>query len=197
MQPNTVPTEVLVNILEYHIDSAKAALNVSQVSKVWHTTIMGTTKSPSEYGTNEYYEEANGVWKKLYLQNFMKSIQIYKNAHNGLKIKNWYGAYKRRALFVKKHPKSAVINTAPFDHDDSDAHIIENCPEVDFLCPLKFEDLEDVGEYGARFCNQCKQKVYHCGNEHTLIEHVNEGHCVSYIKERVMIMGMMRPMHRF
>jgi hypothetical protein len=93
-----------------------------------------------------------------------------------LKIKNWVGVYKRRSKTLKQN-----LTTKK--------HIIENCPEMDFLCPLNYEDLENLGKYKQRYCNQCKKNVYQCGNEIELMTHVEKGHCVTFIYAERRFLG--------
>ena len=57
---------------------------------------------------------------------------------------------------------------------------IQNC-NFDFECPVNFLELQETENAHTRFCEQCKENVYLCGNLEELQAHSQAGHCVSLV----------------
>ncbi len=51
---------------------------------------------------------------------------------------------------------------------------------MEFICPLKFEDLKTTTNNNVRFCNTCHKNVYRVETMTELKQLQREGKCVSF-----------------
>jgi uncharacterized protein (TIGR02996 family) len=58
---------------------------------------------------------------------------------------------------------------------------VENCngPRFAFQCDKRWEDLGRTEDDLIRFCDDCRQNVYHCGSVEEANRHAQQGHCVA------------------
>lgn len=57
---------------------------------------------------------------------------------------------------------------------------IENCRETfEFECPQRWDRLTWTEDASVRFCESCKQNVYHCSSVAEARTHARQGHCVA------------------
>ena len=56
------------------------------------------------------------------------------------------------------------------------------CEQVDwrFRCPKQWDDLEETGQAGLRYCSACKKTVFFCDSFQELSLRSREGRCVAF-----------------
>jgi uncharacterized protein (TIGR02996 family) len=76
---------------------------------------------------------------------------------------------------------------------------IENCGRArsrarslfEFECPRRWEALRTTPDKRVRFCDSCKQRVYHCASIEEAQRHARRGHCVA-LDSRVELTPVVR-----
>jgi hypothetical protein len=63
--------------------------------------------------------------------------------------------------------------------------ILKNC-EMEFECPLLWDNLEKTNKENKRYCSECKEKVYHCKTETELKKYTEKGKCVFFEIEDIV-----------
>jgi uncharacterized protein (TIGR02996 family) len=53
----------------------------------------------------------------------------------------------------------------------------------EFECPLRWENLKPTGRATVRFCEACRQKVYHCQSLREVFRRARQGKCVAVDEE--------------
>jgi hypothetical protein len=101
----------------------------------------------------------NAVWRKLFLQR-------WPNQNKQLQLKSWVTLYKRRSAVEK-----------PTKGEFEPIHI-ENC-NLEFTCPLLWENLKNTSNHDERFCNKCQKTVYEVSDLDKLRQYSQLGRCVS------------------
>jgi hypothetical protein len=67
-----------------------------------------------------------------------------------------------------------------FFNNIEERHLIDSCPEMEFKCPMVFEDFTPTDDEKVRFCNVCSKNVYRCDDMVELKKHWERGNCVSF-----------------
>lgn len=125
-------------------------------------------------------------WRQVLLQNFRISMPTSKHTQ-GTAI--WYKVFKQRAKTVlqffqknavklqllQKHEETSI----PDIEHDYVPHMIQNCNDLAFQCPLLGENLSRTSDT-EYFCSVCSHTVYYCKTEQELNAKIQQGECVMY-----------------
>jgi hypothetical protein len=77
--------------------------------------------------------------------------------------------------FLEKKRAEAIVHPTLLARN-----AIRNCKiKLAFVCPRDWDELDPTGESGARFCQQCQQKVFLCKNDFDALERARAGHCIA------------------
>ena len=58
---------------------------------------------------------------------------------------------------------------------------IKNCFE--FICPLKWKNLETTDNNDIKFCGSCKKQVFKANDFETFLKLSKENKCIAYIED--------------
>lgn len=85
---------------------------------------------------------------------------------------------------------------------------IENCPRTrrrerqasqpirfDYLCDLRWEDLQSTSDRTVRHCGDCKKNVHYCDTIMDAREHAQKGHCIAVDLGIIRRDGDLEPAH--
>jgi len=161
-----LPPELLLHILEYlKNEPVQLLVSCSRVCIEWNLILMKTTtiKQVQSRGYNpvQYAHLRNRFWKHVVLY-------TWPTFNPDLRISDWYSVFKRRF-------RAKLYN--------STANLIDNCIELQYKCPLIYDELQSTGDEDVKFCNTCKKKVYHCWTMDQLKKHSMKGDCVAFFPE--------------
>jgi len=109
--------------------------------------------------TFKVLSEHEQVWRQLYLM-------VFPRQSRNLKVKDWKRFYKQR--------KQALDKAKP-----KEVHPIENC-QMEFSCPLIWDNLKRTSNINRRSCSVCNSDVYIVTSQEELEKNIHLGRCVAF-----------------
>lgn len=117
----------------------------------------------------------NQLWKNYFLRRDVRPLSGFFEVN----VRSWYYMCCRKAEVARKRVPREEFSE------------IENC-EFEFVCPLRYEELEAAGKEGERLCRECNKVVRQVdmANKEEIFRLAAAGECVAvHRNKRPMRMG--------